>query len=181
MPHPLIAAERARKREQLLAAIERSLAGISERVERGTLHGADQIGLAAGPALKRYRVKKHFEVTTTDTTFTYERKLEQTEATRSTQATPQRPDQAHHQRRGRPQLQEPTRRAHDTHPQHHPPLRHPGDLRQARPTQPHPGARARGRRTRTRPGVVTTHPPPTPPNPATAAQPSTPVRGTSSP
>ena len=43
----------------------------------GTLHGADQIGLAVGPAVKRYRMKKHFQLTITDTTFTYERKREQ--------------------------------------------------------------------------------------------------------
>jgi transposase len=78
--NPLVAAERARKREELLAATERGLAEIAQRVQRGTLTGADQIGLAAGPALKRYRVKKHFEVKITDTTFTYERKLDQIEA-----------------------------------------------------------------------------------------------------
>ena len=75
--NPLVAAERARKREELLGATERGLEEIAARVERGTLKGADQIGLAAGPALKRYRVKKHFEVKITDTTFTYERKTEQ--------------------------------------------------------------------------------------------------------
>ena len=78
--NPLVAAERARKREELLHATERGLAEIAQRVERGTLHGADQIGLAVGPALKRYRVKKHFEVQITDTTFTYQRKTEQIEA-----------------------------------------------------------------------------------------------------
>jgi Transposase DDE domain len=78
--NPLVVAERARKREELLVATERGLAEIARRVERGTLHGADQIGLAAGPALKRYKVKKHFEVTTTDTTFTYQRKTGQIEA-----------------------------------------------------------------------------------------------------
>lgn len=75
--NPLVAAERARKREELLAATERGLAEIAQRVERGTLQGADQIGLAVGPALKRYRVKKHFEVKITDTTFTHKRKTEQ--------------------------------------------------------------------------------------------------------
>jgi hypothetical protein len=78
--NPLVAAERTRKREELLAATERGLAEIAQRVERGTLKGADQIGLAAGPALKRYRVKKHFEVKITDTTFTYQRKSEQINA-----------------------------------------------------------------------------------------------------
>jgi Transposase DDE domain len=78
--NPLIAAERARKRAELLEATEHGLDEIARRVERGTLTGADQIGLAAGPALKRYKVKKHFKVTITDTTFTYQRKTEQIEA-----------------------------------------------------------------------------------------------------
>jgi Transposase DDE domain len=78
--NPLIAAERARKREELLAATERGLDEIQARVKRGTLRGSDQIGLALGPALKRYRVKKHFEVEITDTTFTYARKTEQIQA-----------------------------------------------------------------------------------------------------
>ena len=75
--NPLVAADRARKREELLCATERGLEEIAARVQRGTLHGADHIGLAVGPALKRYRVKKHFEVKITDTTFTYARKTEQ--------------------------------------------------------------------------------------------------------
>ena len=78
--NPLVAADRARKREELLQATERGLAEIAARAERGTLHGADQIGLAVGPALKRYRVKKHFEVKITETTFTYQRKTEQIKA-----------------------------------------------------------------------------------------------------
>jgi transposase len=78
--NPFVAADRARKREELLAATERGLAEIAERVERGTLQGADQIGMAVGPALKQYRVKKHFEVKITDTTFSYARKSEQVEA-----------------------------------------------------------------------------------------------------
>jgi hypothetical protein len=71
--NPLVGAQRARKREELLAATETDLAQIAHRVDHGTLTGADQIGLAAGPALKRYRMKKHFQVTITDTTFTYTR------------------------------------------------------------------------------------------------------------
>jgi len=78
--NPLVAADRARKREELLAATERDLAAIHQRVARGTLIGADQIGLAVGPALKRYRVKKHFDIQITDTSFTYERKNEQIQA-----------------------------------------------------------------------------------------------------
>src|SRR5512144_159094 len=78
--NPRVAAERARKRDELLAATELGLDEIRARVERGTLQGADQIGLAVGPALKRYRVKKHFEVAITDTSLSYRRKTEQIEA-----------------------------------------------------------------------------------------------------
>jgi hypothetical protein len=75
--NPLVAAERARKREELLAATERGLSAIASRVQRGTLSGADQIGLAVGPAVKRYRMKKHFELQITDTTFTFKRRGDQ--------------------------------------------------------------------------------------------------------
>ncbi|MCA1699272.1 MAG: IS1634 family transposase, partial [Actinobacteria bacterium] len=78
--NPLVAAERARKREELLAATERGLEEIQARVERATLTGADQIGLAVGPALKRYRVKKHFEIEISDTSFSFKRKADQIEA-----------------------------------------------------------------------------------------------------
>jgi Transposase DDE domain len=75
--NPLVAVERTRKREDLLQSTERGLAEIAQRVQGGTLKGAAQIGLAVGPALKRYRVRKHFEIEITDTTFTFSRKLEQ--------------------------------------------------------------------------------------------------------
>jgi len=71
--NPLVGAQRARKRDELLDATETDLAAIAHRVTHGTLQGADQIGLAVGPALKRYRVKKHFQIAITDTSFTYTR------------------------------------------------------------------------------------------------------------
>ncbi len=71
--NPLVGAQRARKREELLAATEADLAQIAHRVEGGTLLGAGQIGLAVGPALKRHRMRKHFQIEITDTTFTYTR------------------------------------------------------------------------------------------------------------
>jgi Transposase DDE domain len=71
--NPLVGSQRARKREELLTATEMDLAAIAHRVNRGTLLGADRIGLAVGPALKRYHVKKHFQIEITDTAFTYTR------------------------------------------------------------------------------------------------------------
>ena len=75
--NPLVGAQRARTRAELLAATETDLAAIAHRVSAGTLSGADEIGLAVGPALKRYRMKKHFQTTITDITFTYTRKTEE--------------------------------------------------------------------------------------------------------
>ena len=81
--NPLVGAQRTHKREALLAATETELQLIADRVTRGTLHGADAIGLAVGPAIKRYRVKKHFQVQITDTSFTFTRKTDQIAAERS--------------------------------------------------------------------------------------------------
>jgi hypothetical protein len=78
--NPLVGAERTRRREDLLAATERELSAIAQRVHNGTLAGRAQIALAVGPALKRYRVKKHFQIQITDDTFTYQRKTEQIDA-----------------------------------------------------------------------------------------------------
>ena len=75
--NPLVGTDRTRRREDLLAATERELQAIAERVKNGTLAGVAQIALAVGPALKRYRVKKHFEIRITDDTFTFARRAEQ--------------------------------------------------------------------------------------------------------
>jgi transposase len=75
--NPLVAAERQHKRESLLQATERALTEIKTRVDSGTLAGAAQIGLAAGAVWNRWKVKKHFHVKITDTSFTFERKHEQ--------------------------------------------------------------------------------------------------------
>src|SRR4051794_23952871 len=75
--NPLVAGERARKRDELLAATEAELELIAARVRRGTLTGAAAIGLAVGPALKRHKMKKHVSVTITDTSFSFARKTEQ--------------------------------------------------------------------------------------------------------
>lgn len=78
--NPLLAEERSRKRSELLAATERGLSEIAQRVEAGRLKGAAQIGLAVGPALTRYKVKKHFEVQITDASLHFSRKSAQIEA-----------------------------------------------------------------------------------------------------
>jgi hypothetical protein len=75
--NPLVAAERTRKRQDLLAATEAELAPISDRVDRGTLTAAGEIGLAVGPAARRFRMKKHFDIEISDGHFAYRRKTDQ--------------------------------------------------------------------------------------------------------
>jgi hypothetical protein len=75
--NPLVAQERARKRDDLLAATERALAEIQARVEQGTLRGEAAIGLAVGAVWNRWRVRKHFQVEITDTALSFARKQKQ--------------------------------------------------------------------------------------------------------
>jgi hypothetical protein len=71
--NPALSDERARKRHDLLAATEKELARIGQRVGRGTLSGAAEIGKAVGKVSGKYKVDKHFRTTITDTSFTFER------------------------------------------------------------------------------------------------------------
>jgi transposase len=75
--NPLVAADRARTRGELLASTEKALGEIKRRVEAGTLQGEAEIGLAVGAVWNRYKVKKHFQVNITDDTLTYQREQEQ--------------------------------------------------------------------------------------------------------
>jgi hypothetical protein len=75
--NPLVAAERTRKRDALLAATDRTLADIADRVRRGTLVGEAEIGLAVGAVWNRYRVKQHFALQITEDRLSFERKTDQ--------------------------------------------------------------------------------------------------------
>jgi hypothetical protein len=75
--NPLVAAERARKREALLAATAADLEPIAERVAAGRLTDAAAIGLAVGEVIKRHRVKKHFALEIAGGRFGYARKNDQ--------------------------------------------------------------------------------------------------------
>ena len=75
--NPLVAQDRARKREELLQATERALREVARRVEQGTLSGEAEIGLAVGAVWNRWRVRKHFALEISDTSLSFERKQEQ--------------------------------------------------------------------------------------------------------
>ena len=68
--NPVLAADRARKREDLLAATEKLLAPITARVAAGRLAGAAAIGVEVGKVISKYKTGKHFEVTITDDSLT---------------------------------------------------------------------------------------------------------------
>jgi transposase len=74
--NPQLAKLRAIKREELLAATEKNLQQIKERVDAGRLKGADAIGLRVGKVINQYKVAKHFELAIEDKSFTYARKRE---------------------------------------------------------------------------------------------------------
>ncbi|MEP6648667.1 MAG: IS1634 family transposase, partial [Lapillicoccus sp.] len=78
--NPSLATERARKRSELLAATEETLAPIVAAVQAGRLAGADQIGLKVGKIINKYKMAKHVKVTITDTTVTITRNSVQIEA-----------------------------------------------------------------------------------------------------
>lgn len=76
--NPLLAAERARKREALLQATERELDKIVVATQRPKrrLTGQDKIGLRVGRVLQRFKVAKHFVTTINDDGFTYRRNVD---------------------------------------------------------------------------------------------------------
>lgn len=76
--NPLLAAERTRKREELLTATETDLARIQARVQRvnNPLRGAAAIGQAVGAVIGRRKMAKHFILTVTDEAFHFTRKIE---------------------------------------------------------------------------------------------------------
>src|SRR5271157_2163896 len=74
--NPDLAAERGRKRDELLAATEKELAVIQARVgrKRDPLRGTAGIALKVGEVLNTYKVKKHFDLDITDAAFSFTRK-----------------------------------------------------------------------------------------------------------
>jgi hypothetical protein len=78
--NPALAADRARKREALLAATEKLLAPLIARVRSGRLAGAAAIGVEAGKVISKYKTGKHFTLTITDDSLAIERDQARIEA-----------------------------------------------------------------------------------------------------
>jgi len=73
--NPLLAEERRRKRDELVAATEKELARIAQatRREKRRLKGKEQIGIRLGKVANRYKVQKHFTIEITDDGLNYSR------------------------------------------------------------------------------------------------------------
>ena len=71
-----LAADRRRKREDLLQATERDLGRVKLAVDRkrSPLRGEDKIGLAVGAVRDKHKMAKHYDLRITDTGFSYRRK-----------------------------------------------------------------------------------------------------------
>jgi len=78
--NPVLAADRARKREDLLAATEKLLAPVIARVLAGRLAGAGPIGVEVGKVISRYKTGKHFQITITDDSLAVERRQDRIDA-----------------------------------------------------------------------------------------------------
>jgi hypothetical protein len=70
-----LAAERARKRRELLDATEKDLARIRAAVarKRDPLRGKDRIGIAVGEVVGQHKMAKHFDLTIEDASFSFTR------------------------------------------------------------------------------------------------------------
>ncbi len=73
--NPLLADERARKREELLCATEKELQKLAKQVARRTKRPMSQteIALRAGRIVNRFKMAKHFELTIEEGVFTFAR------------------------------------------------------------------------------------------------------------
>jgi hypothetical protein len=73
--NPLMAAERARKRNDLLAATEGQLQEIATASQRARtpLRGKARIALRVGSVLGRYKMRKHFRISIEETSFSVAR------------------------------------------------------------------------------------------------------------
>jgi hypothetical protein len=78
--NPVLAADRARTREDLLAATEKLLAPVIARVRAGRLAGAGPIGVEVGQVISKYKTRKHFSIAITDDSLTVRRRQDQIDA-----------------------------------------------------------------------------------------------------
>jgi len=69
--NPALAIERARKRQELLAATDTNLTAIATSVAAGRIKGAGKMGIKVGKVIGKHKMGKHYDLDITDTTFTF--------------------------------------------------------------------------------------------------------------
>src|SRR5215208_3420227 len=76
--NPVLAEQRTRKRQELLAATEKELTPIAAatRRERRPSRGKDKIALRVGKVINHYKMAKHFTIEITEDSFTFTRNTE---------------------------------------------------------------------------------------------------------
>ena len=74
--NPYLSEDRARTRQELLAATEEKLAVLAKRVAAGRLKQAAKIGEALGRVANKYKMAKHFKFTVSNGRFCYKRSEE---------------------------------------------------------------------------------------------------------
>ncbi len=77
--NPILAAQRTRKRDELLVATEEELKKIAAATGRARrpLRGRDKIGMRVGKIINHYKMAKHFTIEITDEALTFTRKTDQ--------------------------------------------------------------------------------------------------------
>lgn len=78
--NPLLAEQRARKRNSLLTATETQLNTIAASVAAGRLTGADKIGVKVGKLVNKYKVGKHFVLDISDGSLSWRRDSDKIDA-----------------------------------------------------------------------------------------------------
>jgi len=78
--NPFLAADRARKRQSLLAATEAELAKVAAQVTAGRLKDPDKIGLRADRVVNKHKVAKHFALHIDGSQVTWTRDQERIDA-----------------------------------------------------------------------------------------------------
>ena len=64
--------KRIRRSRRHIESIARQLAKLSQKVDKGRLHGQDAIGVRVGKVINKYKVSKHFELDIRDNDFSFE-------------------------------------------------------------------------------------------------------------
>jgi len=64
--------KRLEKSRHHIQSIEKQLANLAQKINRGRLHGQDEIGLRVGKVINKYKVGKHFELDIRDNDFSFE-------------------------------------------------------------------------------------------------------------